>query len=89
LISKRTLRVLFPMVSNTSRSTSPVGMGLGLLAVSGDGALAPKSRGIGGSTFVLGDVPVPEAVVGEGGMTSISCDGPDVSPFCWKSATAV
>ena len=70
------------MLSNTSRSTSPVGKGLRLRALVAPGA---KSLGMGGNTFVLaGD--------GDGGETSISTEGEAVTPFsttgdCWYVGT--
>jgi len=79
LISKRTLRLLLPMLSNNSRSISPVGIGLGLLGGTGDVVLPPKSRGIGGKTLPL------FAITGEkdpGGSVSRSVVGDTgVKPF--------
>jgi len=47
LISNLTESVFCPTLSNTSRSTSPVGRFIGCCCC-GDAATPPKSRGIGG-----------------------------------------
>ena len=54
LTSNFTHKLLLPIVSNNSLSTSPVGKGLGLRPV-GSGEVAAKSRGIGGRTLLLWD----------------------------------
>ena len=52
LISNRTLNVVFPVLSKTSISTWPIGSGLRLrVEGSGEGALPPDLRGIGGSAL--------------------------------------
>lgn len=55
LISKRTDSEFAPIISNTSRSTSPVGNGVNVgFGVCGAGrGTAPKSLGIGGNTLLL------------------------------------
>jgi hypothetical protein len=65
LISNLTLRLVFPIVSNTSLSTSPVGNGLGLRAEGRGDAGVAKSLGIGGRTLVLFDEDSVECVTGE------------------------
>jgi hypothetical protein len=69
------------MLSKTSRSTSPVGSGLGLRA--GDTARPPKSRGIGGRTLV-----VEGECDREGGVTSISIEGEGATPLVCGSGVA-
>jgi len=55
-ISNRTARVFALIVSKTSLSTSPVGNGVGGAGDVARGVLDAKSRGIGGSIFVLAGV---------------------------------
>lgn len=58
VMSKRTESELLPMLSKTSRSTSPVGIGLGLRG--GIVGVPAKSRGIGGRILPLIDDAVPD-----------------------------
>ena len=71
------------MLSNNSRSISPVGIGLGLLGGTGDVALPPKSRGMGGRTLPLFATPgegdpggnISRSVVGDTGVKPFIMEG--------------
>lgn len=78
LISNRTDRVLLPIDSKTSLSTSPVGIGAGGVGDKGRavevGDVATKSRGIGGRILALvGDC--------ERGVVSSAIGVAGVAPF--------
>ena len=70
------------MLSNNSRSISPVGIGLGLLGGTGDVAPPPKSRGMGGRTLPLFAIPGVPGEGDPGGNISRSVVGDTgVKPF--------